>query len=361
MSRGGRARRKRRRGKFFKGLGKVLKKGLKVATTVAKFTPYGMATNAGLQMARKATKALRKPMRRAITKIAGRKAGRAINRAIDFAADVGRMPIGMQARALGVNRYQLLTARAAHDAGALDGAIYVVESGDYGTRIAEKVIGDPNRWRELKAANPKVAARPDPRGTGMVVYPGDRLDLPASWVTELGLDAPADEAPPTFLPASGSAVYIVKSGDTGVSIAEEFTGNGGRWRELRDANPQIAGRPDPNNWGMVIRPGDALTLPEGWVAAVEPASPPVLAVPPAEPPPPVEAPPIETPPIFTPPVLTPPTITVDVGPPEIEEDDAPPTDDPAELPPPVAPPARTGSALGPLALAAAGWALGLFG
>lgn len=355
MSRGGRARRARRRGKFFKGLGKALKKATKIATTVAKFTPYGAAASAGLAMARQATKALRKPIRGALTKIAGRKAGRAIGRAIDFASDVGGLPIGYQARALGMSRYQLLAARAAHDAAGLEGVIYVVESGDYGSKIAQKLIGDPNRWRELKASNPKVAARPDPKGYGMVIYPGDRLELPSSWVAELGLDAPAEEAPPVVAAAGDATIYIVKSGDTGVSIAAEFTGDGNRWRELRDANPQIRSRPDPNNWGMVIYPGDRLTLPDGWVDVVEPAAPPItappiIATPPAPPPP--AAPPVDVPPPVAPPVR----VDVDLGPPEVEDDDAPPVD----APPPVAPPAKSGGGLLPALALAAGWAVGLF-
>lgn len=327
----------------------------KVASTVAKFTPYGMAANAGLQIARRATKMLRKPMRAALTKIAGRKAGAAIGRAIDFANDLAGMPIGFQARALGVSRYSLLTSRA-RDAGALEGMIYVVESGDTGSGIAQKVIGDASRWRELKAANPAVAARPDPHGWGLVAYPGDRLNLPASWVAELGLDEPTDAPPPvTHATADDSAIYVVKSGDTGVSIAQDLCGDGNRWRELRDANPQIRNRPDPKGWGMVIFPGDRLNVPAAWLDAPE-VAPPVIATPPAAPPIVSSEPPPVSPPLVLPPPPPRGDVTVEVGPPEIEPPGAPPVE--AE-PPPGAPPARSGGGMLPLLAAAAAWASGL--
>jgi nucleoid-associated protein YgaU len=339
----------------------VTKPFRKLASKVAMATPWGAAIGGALKVTRMASKALRKPLRAGLRKIVGRKASRAIERAADFATDVGYVSPDEATRALGISRWDFYRGGVMprNDVGALEGLVYVVESNDFGTKIAEKLIGDGSRWRELKAANPAVARRPDPRGYGMVIYPGDRLELPTSWVAELGLDAPADEPPPAVAAGSDDLIYVVKSGDTGVSIAEQFTGSGSRWRELRDANPQIRNRPDPHNWGMVIFAGDRLTLPSSWVAAAPPVSveddddaPPVEPPPPASPPPvsveddddePADEPP--------PPVAPPPPVSV-------EDDD----DEPAELepPPPVAPPARSGGALLPLALAAAGWAMGLF-
>jgi len=65
---------------------------------------------------------------------------------------------------------------------AADGQTYTVESNDYGVKIAQKLTGDGNRWRELRAANPQVRGRPDPTNAGFVIYPGDVLQLPESWV-----------------------------------------------------------------------------------------------------------------------------------------------------------------------------------
>jgi hypothetical protein len=69
-----------------------------------------------------------------------------------------------------------------------DGRTYTVEPGDYGVRIAQKLVGDGNRWRELKAANPEVAKRPDPQRYGLVIYPGDVLRLPESWWPEVAAE-----------------------------------------------------------------------------------------------------------------------------------------------------------------------------
>jgi nucleoid-associated protein YgaU len=59
------------------------------------------------------------------------------------------------------------------------GGTYVVKSGDFPIKIAQKLTGDGNRWKELIAANPskKVA----PNGTFAQLMPGEILNLPASW------------------------------------------------------------------------------------------------------------------------------------------------------------------------------------
>lgn len=79
---------------------------------------------------------------------------------------------------------------------APDGMTYTVERGDYGVKIAQKLVGDGNRWRELKAANPQIARRADPKNYGMVIYPGDVLQLPASWIKS----APTPKPPIVIVP-----------------------------------------------------------------------------------------------------------------------------------------------------------------
>lgn len=78
------------------------------------------------------------------------------------------------------------------------GRYWVVQSGDTGSKIAKAVVGDGNRWGELKAANPEIAKRKDPppgfkTKVGLVIYPGDRLMLPSSWLKA----APTASAPAT--------------------------------------------------------------------------------------------------------------------------------------------------------------------
>jgi hypothetical protein len=58
--------------------------------------------------------------------------------------------------------------------------------------------------------------------------------------------------------------WTIESGDTGSGIAKAVTGDANRWRELKEANPEIAKRPDPNNWGFVAWPGEVVALPESW-------------------------------------------------------------------------------------------------
>jgi hypothetical protein len=58
--------------------------------------------------------------------------------------------------------------------------------------------------------------------------------------------------------------WRIESGDTGWAIAKELTGDGARWKELKAANPEIAKRPDPKNWGLVAYPGEVLALPPSW-------------------------------------------------------------------------------------------------
>ena len=105
-----------------------------------------------------------------------------------------RSPVGLSWRGMSTRAAGLVRARAPRvplgllsrwetTGLAADGKTYTVESGDYGVKIAQKLIGDGSRWRELRAANPQIAGRPDPNNYGMVIYPGDVLKLPASWIS----------------------------------------------------------------------------------------------------------------------------------------------------------------------------------
>ena len=83
------------------------------------------------------------------------------------------------------------------DAGAMVGALYKVEPGDYPTKIATKLVKDANRWRELRAANPQ---KPVDASTGnfKTLNAGEMLNLPASWLTYLGIGTtPATPTPTT--------------------------------------------------------------------------------------------------------------------------------------------------------------------
>jgi len=204
-------------------------------------------------------------------------------------------------------------AQAAYGAGG-----YVVQPGDTAPRIAQKILGNPNRWKELMDYN-RIA---DPNGLRV----GQRLMVPtAGAVVNVSLAAPAQAAPAaavrppvrvsaaaqefeavepepdaapakqaapaaatakfaqqkpvspsTFAAAKTASVdadasyygqsggsYTVQRGDTMGKIAKKLLGSSKRWREVARANPQI----DPNRLeaGMtIVVPGMA---PQGQGAA----------------------------------------------------------------------------------------------
>lgn len=288
-----------------------MKKALPIAKAVGKFVPgMGQAIH-GLELAQSAGQAVRRITRKGgLRNLRGRDA-RALGAVAFGMPELGALDDGAASRALRITRWDVARARAfAGDAGALEGTVYVVEPGDYGVRIAQKLVGDGNRWRELKAVNPTIATRPDPKNYGLVIYAGDRLTLPASWIAQLGLS----EAPPVVL---GSA----PGGAISVSPAA---------------------------------PSEALPPP---VDPVVLSTPPDFSLPPVSPTtltPPVFTPPVFTPPVFTPPVFTPPVFTPSEEEPEPVEPAVVAQSEPA------ATQAQAGGAVLPIALAAAGWALGLF-
>jgi hypothetical protein len=94
-------------------------------------------------------------------------------------------------------------------AGLVDnGAVYVVESGDYLTKIAQKLIGDANRYRELMTANPSYPRSAD--GSNFKnVWTGMRLKLPASWVKPALI--PAITPAPTAAAAAPAAATVLQA------------------------------------------------------------------------------------------------------------------------------------------------------
>lgn len=55
---------------------------------------------------------------------------------------------------------------------------------------------------------------------------------------------------------------IVKKGDSLWTIADHLTGDGQRWKELADANPDKTFSAD-----YVVQPGDVLHVPHSWADA----------------------------------------------------------------------------------------------
>ncbi len=120
----------------------------------------------------------------------------------------------------------------AYPALAACGSTYTVKSGDTLGSIA---LSCGLTVSAIEQANPQI----DPN----VIYPGDQLVIPAASTTT------ARGVAPTSIFSTG--IYIVRSGDTLNSIAQDF---GVSHLGLRRANPQIT------DWKR-LRAGDRLTLP----------------------------------------------------------------------------------------------------
>ena len=102
----------------------------------------------------------------------------------------------------------------------------VVQAGDGWIRVAQRALGDGNRFRELQALN---------GGPDRVLHPGDVLVLPG---------------PAT--PPAAARTTVVQAGDGWIRVAQRALGDGNRFRELQALN----GGPD-----RVLHPGDVLVLP----------------------------------------------------------------------------------------------------
>jgi len=217
---------------------------------------------------------------------------------------------------------------------------WTVRSGDSAVTVAQKLTGrvkEPDgswTWKQLGTVNPNMTvsgAEPSPWGVGQAV------NIPPAWVGAVAPPAtppggsppggsppawtPPQQLPPTtaggppFPPPSKypngfpGATYTAKKGEFGSTIAQDITGNAGRWKELLAVNPSTASAA----YGMAFQPGDVLQLPLSWQGKqpqVIPALPPVT--PPAgnkwTPTTPGQLPPgTTTPPIFGPPAQTPPS------------------------------------------------------
>ncbi len=115
---------------------------------------------------------------------------------------------------------------------------YVVKEGDTMSSIAATWFGDGRKWELIAKANPLV----DP--TKMQV--GQKLNLP-----------PKDAQREKPKLAAGSREYVVRSGDTLVSIARALYGDGAHWKKIYEANKSAIGS-NPDN----IREGVKLTIPQ---------------------------------------------------------------------------------------------------
>lgn len=134
---------------------------------------------------------------------------------------------------------------------------YTVKRGDSLWKIADRLLGDGARFREIFDLNRGVLDQPD------FILPGTVLKVPHEVTTPEG-DRPAEE-------------YVVQPGDTLSEIAEATLGDPMRYPELFEAShatvqPDGARMTDPD----LIRPGWEITIPGPAKHEAEiPAEPPV--------------------------------------------------------------------------------------
>jgi peptidoglycan/xylan/chitin deacetylase (PgdA/CDA1 family) len=171
---------------------------------------------------------------------------------------------------------------------------YTAQAGDTLFSVAQKTLGDGQRWPELQALNKQIP--PGPR----LLTPGTVLKLPAKTAPAepspgkpVPAPAPApesDSTPPAPAPetapdqptptpaptasapsapaaASAPKTYTVQAGDTLYGIAKKTLGDGGRYPEIQSLNQEIL--PDANK----LKVGMVLKLPTGAEAPTAPVQP----------------------------------------------------------------------------------------
>lgn len=126
---------------------------------------------------------------------------------------------------------------------------YLVRPGDTLWTLAQRHLGDPQRWHEIAALNMHRVPDPD------LLRPGTVLRLPADAV---GL-------PPLAAGNGGMREIVVQPGQTLARIAEHELGDSQRWPELVDLN---AGRTQPDGLSL----GDPDILLPGWTLLVPPSA-----------------------------------------------------------------------------------------
>lgn len=113
---------------------------------------------------------------------------------VSQAAKAAFRPLSMKARSMLVRA--LPSMRGEVSGLSESGGEWIVESGDTGSKIAQKLTGNANRWTELKSVNPTIMNRPASvvKKYGFPIYVGDKVKLPSSWIKVVA-QTPAQSAP----------------------------------------------------------------------------------------------------------------------------------------------------------------------
>jgi nucleoid-associated protein YgaU len=142
---------------------------------------------------------------------------------------------------------------------------YVVQKGDSLASIAQRALGDGQRWKEIADINGglepkrlKVGMKLQlPTGTAAAPAPvqDPARNVKVAQQPTAPKSAPKKETAVAKPAAKSSGTYVVRGGDTLRSIAESKLGGSQRWKDIVAANPGI----DPAH----IKVGQELHLPAG--------------------------------------------------------------------------------------------------
>jgi nucleoid-associated protein YgaU len=112
-----------------------------------------------------------------------------------------------------------------------EGQRYTIKSGETLCDVAQALLGDRGRWREVYEQNKDKLPDPDHvrAGITLVVKAVQRSTTTTVTTTPTVRDT-SGQCP------TGGRSYTVVRGDTGYSIARRELGNGNRWREIKSLN-----------------------------------------------------------------------------------------------------------------------------
>jgi len=138
-----------------------------------------------------------------------------------------------------VTAYQSETARPVDIRSAATPNTVTVKAGDTLSELASKHLGSAGKWDELLEANKDRLDSPEELKVGMKLrIPGTAASTPVVNTTHS---------------ARSSKSYTIRSGDNLTEIAERTLGDGGRWRDVYEANRDKLKSPDRLEVGQTLR------------------------------------------------------------------------------------------------------------
>ena len=127
---------------------------------------------------------------------------------------------------------------------AANQSTHTVQEGETLSEIARRYYGRTAEWHTIYDANRVAIGDPDS------LKPGTRLTIP----NLASANGPStDQVAAAPRPRKETAEYTFKRGDTLASVAEEFLGSQGKWRDLHDMNKDRIKDPNRISPGTVIR------------------------------------------------------------------------------------------------------------